>query len=186
MDTELFLRAVLIAAIGFAITFTAPLHENLAFNRAVFVVLCAGLVALGVLRVALSRRQRGEQPSVVGRSAVLLAAVALLAGIATLVTSAESSFTLIVILWATLGALLEGFIGLRTGNRDSVMAGALSGILAVALSFASADLVAVIGFLGAYGILTGVYLAIAAFDFSPAPGTEPASANPLDTETAGS
>ncbi len=182
VDLSLLLRAALLAAIGFAVTFTAPLHEDVAFNRSIFVVLCAALVALAAAQFFSARRAA----EAIDRWVFALGAIALLAGVATLATSGAATFAFIVTVWAALGAVIELWRGLRLGHRESIMMGVLSGLLAIALTLAGGDPVAVIGFLGAYGILAGVYLAIAAFDFSPAAGATPVRANPLDTETAGS
>lgn len=174
-------RAALLAAMGLIVAFSAPLHENVAFNRAVFVGLCVGLVALGAFALTRAPRLHAGQiaPAAIG-------AVTLIAGIVTLAISAAASFALILIVWAAATAVIEVVSGLRGGSRESIMLGVLSGALAVALSFSVNDPVGAIGLLGAYGIVAGVYLAIAAFDFSPATGTKPDTAHPTDTEIAGS
>ena len=183
-DGTLLARALLLAAVGFTITFTAPLHENLAFNRVVFVALCAGLSILGAARFFFAPRAAGASSH--DRSTFIVAAIALCAGTATLLAEGPAAFAFIVALWAALGALIELWHGLRTGHREAVTAGVLSGLLAILVTIGGGDVVAVVGFLGAYGILAGVYLAIAAFDISPAAGVTPARATPLDTEIAGS
>jgi uncharacterized membrane protein HdeD (DUF308 family) len=163
---------------GFVIAFTAPLHEDLIFNRSVFIGLCVGLVALGALGLARAKRADDSQfaPAAIG-------ALTLIAAVVTLATSAASSFALILIVWAAATAVIEVVTGLRLHNRESITSGALAGVLAIALSVSSSDPVAAIGLLGAYGILVGVYLAIAACDFSPATGARPAIATLTDTPT---
>lgn len=176
------LRAALFAAVGFTITFTAPLHENIAFNRAVFAALCAGLVVLGAVGLAQANRVRqGRGRANRARSdqlaPALLGALALIAGIVTLATSGAATFGLILVVWAAATALIKLITGLRTGHRESITTGALAGILAVLLTLSGNDPVAAIGFLGAYGIVVGVYLAIDVFDQSPATGSVPGNAN---------
>lgn len=183
-NVPLLVRALLLAAVGFTVTFSAPLHENIVFNRALFALLCAGLVILSGVRFFAARRSGSA--SAADRTSLLLGAIALVAGVATLLTDGLPNFALILIIWAALNAVIELWNGLRAGNRESITVGALSGLLAILLTLGSGDVVAVIGFLGAYGILAGVYLAIAAFDFSPADGVTPARSKPLHTEIAGS
>lgn len=184
VDLSLLLRALLLAVVGFAVTFTAPLHEDIAFNRAIFVALCAALVVLAAGQFLATRRAEAQAPA--DRWGLTLGVVALLAGVAAIATTGAASLAFIVTVWAALGAVIEIWRGLHSGHRESLTTGVLAGLLAIALTLAGGDPVAVIGFLGAYGILAGVYLAIAAFDFSPAAGATPTRAYPLDTETAGS
>lgn len=181
VDVLLALRAALLVLTGLAIAFTAPLHENIAFNRSVFVLLCAGLIVLGALGFVRSRRDRSSEiaPAALG-------ALALVAGVVTLATSSASTFAIILLVWAAITALVELGTGIVTKNRESLVTGVLAGLLAVVLGLAGGDPVAVIGFLGAYGVLSGVYLAIAAFDFTPATGTTPGTAQTTNTEIAGS
>lgn len=181
-DLMLGLRAAVLVAAGCAIAFTAPLHEDVAFNRVVFVALCAALVMLSGFQFARARRDdSGSQ-----MSPAALGILALLAGILAATFSGAATFALVLTLWAAATALVEIWTGLRAGNRDTVTTGVLAGLLAIMLLLVGGDVVAVIGFLGAYCFIAAVYLAIAAFDFSPATGTAPTIAHPLDTETAGS
>ena len=71
-----------------------------------------------------------------------------------------------LVFWALLVGVAEIFYGARLARgdalrRDWITQGAMTVILGVVVLFQPADSVAVVGFLGAWAIVQGVYLAIA-------------------------
>ncbi|WP_169080289.1 hypothetical protein [Microcella alkalica] len=170
------LRAAMIAralpaiGVGLGITFTADHSSRL------------GLLALGVLGLASAvalvggalRLPRGEALRDLHLG---LGVVAGLAGaIALVLPGTRLSFLLLILgAWATIAGALElvwglrhrrGAAGARAGAghpvaRDALIVGA--GTLALALVIALiSDPVSAVGFLGAYGVVVGVFLVIAA------------------------
>lgn len=154
------LRSVALLTAGIVITFSATMHEHLSFDLA---VVAGALAVLGVVHLveAWQRRSRGGV-AVAGA----LGVVSLLAAV--LLTTLGSEFALAVVIaaWALASALLE-FLGaaVAPGTRqDATIVGAAGLLLALTVLLARADLVAVIGFFGAYAIIAGVFLGIAALD----------------------
>lgn len=155
-------RSIVLVAVGLLITFTATFHEQFGFDLAVVV---GALVALGGVHILESwhRRGRGRGGSAI---ALALGAVSIIAAVALAVLGTEIAFAVTIAAWALGSALLE-FMGMviTPGSRqDAPLVGATGVLLALAVLLARADLVAVIGFFGAYAVIAGVFLGIAAFD----------------------
>ena len=151
--------AVLLVA-GFAIAFSATLHEQLGFDLG---VAAATIGAIGVAHLLewASGRQNGG-----GVVPLIAGAVSVVAAVAIGLSGSVVAFALLVAAWALVSALLE-FIGVtvRPGTRqDAIFLGAIGVLLALFVILVREDQVAVLGFLGAYAVLAGVFLGISAFD----------------------
>lgn len=166
-------RVTVLLVIGLAIAFTAPLHEQLGFDRSMFVT---ALTLIGAATVVEYFALRGTAESwwVAARAIVAFAA----AGSA-LATADSASLALVVTVWAMLTALITLMRLLRgvQPRKVAVPSLLLSVGLALAAILTREDPVAVIGFFGAYAMIRGVFLGISAFD----PRTAE-SANLLDSE----
>lgn len=162
-------RPVLLLVSGLTVAFTAALHHELGFDRA---VVAATLVALGIahlLEWRLARGHRGDRDDQTGPIPLLLAATAILAGLLHIVLATPIAFGLLLAAWALVTGLIH-LLGAMLGfsaRGDSVFLGALGVILAILILFFLLDPIAVIGFFGAYAVIAGVYLGISVFDARP-------------------
>lgn len=151
-------RVGVLLAVGMVITFSATLHEQLLFDRA---VVTASLGAMALAHALALFRSPRNMPR------LLQMVTAIVGGIAVATIAGEAtSFALVVAAWALVSGLLE-FIAsaLQLSHRgDSIFMGALSMLLAVLVLLVRDDPVAIIGFFGAYAVLGGVFLGISAFD----------------------
>jgi uncharacterized membrane protein HdeD (DUF308 family) len=158
-----FVRASTLLAVGLAIAFTAG-------HTAQFGLITFGLMALvssvtlGVLAVGLesSTRARGLH---IWQSLVSLVVGALAVGLS---TSGTLFLLWVIVLWSLLVGVSELFAGLRLPagsalRQDWIVQGAMTVLLALVVLSQSADSVAVVGFVGAWAMIMGVYLAIAGF-----------------------
>lgn len=173
-------RVIVLLVAGLAVAFTAPLHEQIGFDQT---LLCISLAGLGIAHLlhALAARGRGGSPIALMLGIVTIGAAVFVSlsnmaspdlGVATLV-----SITLAV--WALVSGLLE-FIGAfmqPDSRQDALLLGALGLLLSVLILVFRNDPVAVIGFFGAYAVLAGVFLGIAAFDNRAAGAATAAAAN---------
>lgn len=154
------LRAAALLVIGFAVAFTATFHEQFTFD---FTVISASLVIIGCTHVIEWSGRRGTGGAPV---ALLIGIISVLAGILILAMRTELTLAVIVASWALVSALLE-FVGMTVvpGSRqEAPIIGAAGVLLAITVLLSRNDLVAVIGFFGAYAVIAGVFLGIAAFD----------------------
>lgn len=155
------LRSIIVLITGLVITFT-PGHS------AQF-----GLVALGILgivsAVGLGLVALGLASTDTGRGLHLWQAlVSLVVGALALALQEAGMILLLwaVVFWALLVGVAEVFFGARLARgdalrRDWMTQGGMSVALALVVLFQPADSVAVVGFLGAWAIVQGVYMAIA-------------------------
>lgn len=155
------MRAIIVLITGLVITFT-PGHS------ARF-----GLVALGILgvvnAVGLGLVALGLSATETGRGLHLWQSLVSLAVGALVLALQEAGMILLLwalVFWALLVGVAEVFFGARLARgdalrRDWITQGAMTVILGVVVLFQPADSVAVVGFLGAWAIVQGVYLAIA-------------------------
>lgn len=155
------MRSIIVLAAGIVITFT-PGHS------ARF-----GLVALGILgvvnAVGLGLVALGLSATETGRGLHLWQALVSLVVGALVLALQEAGMILLLwalVFWALLVGVAEIFYGARLARgdalrRDWITQGAMTVILGVVVLFQPADSVAVVGFLGAWAIVQGVYLAIA-------------------------
>ena len=151
--------AVLLLA-GIAIAFSATLHEQLPFDLGMAAV-TIGAIGIAHLVEWWSWRPNGGNPL-----PLLLGIVSIAAAFGLAFASTVIVFAIVVAAWALLSALLE-FIGMtvRPGSRqDAVFLGATGMLLALLVILVREDQVAVLGFLGTYAVLAGVFLGISAFD----------------------
>lgn len=168
-------RVGVLAAAGLGITFTATLHEQLAFDRLVVALTFAALAASHVfIWTATARAARTS-------ARLLLAGVSLVAAIAMLFVAAPIAFALVLAAWALVSGLLE-FIGGALGGgakQDATLMGATGVLLAVLALLFRDDQVATLGFFGAYAIVGAVFLGISAFDGKrrPTAGAAPVPGN---------
>lgn len=183
------LRALPAIVVGLSITFTADHSAQL------------GLVMLAVFglgsAVALFGTSLGMTPAEPLRGLHRgLALIAALAGVLALVAALGQGGALPVLLlliggYAVLAGALELVWGIRHRGlsplaRDGVIVGAGTLALAVIVALV-ADPVSAVGFLGAYGIVLGIFLMIAGFSlrFATTPQTAPQpTATPSNGATA--
>ena len=164
-------RAAVLVAVGFAVAFTAPMHRQLDFD---LWALGGGLALIGAATLLeyLALRGTAESWWVAARAVVAFAAAGSLLAVTDTFTMA-----LVLALWAALTAvitvmrLVRGVQPLKVAVPSLLLSIALA---ASALLFRD-DAVAVIGFFGAYAIIRGVFLGIAAFDPRPAADAVPSS-----------
>lgn len=153
-------RAVAALAVGLLVTFTGTMHETLAFDRT---VAAAAFVLFAAAHVfAWWQARSGESDPV----SLMLAVVSIVAAVAVTFVQMPAGLAIVISGWALVQGLLE-FVGgvTRTGSRqDSTILGALGVLLAIAALLVFRDPVAIIGFFGAYALIVGVLLGIAAFD----------------------
>jgi uncharacterized membrane protein HdeD (DUF308 family) len=158
-----FVRSITLLAVGLAIAFTAG--HTAQFGLIAFGVMAlVSSVTLGVLAVGLdsSTRARGLH---IWQSLVSLVVGALAVGLST----AGTLFLLwAIVLWSLLVGVAEAFSGWRLPagsalRQDWIVQGAMTVLLALVVLSQSADSVAVVGFVGAWAVIMGVYLAIAGF-----------------------
>ena len=154
------LRAAVLLAAGIVIAFTATLHSDPAFDRW---VLCASLLAIGLTTVIEFFAMRATPASwlVAAR-----AALALLAAVMVLASTSAFGTSLVIAVWAAASAIIA-VVRVMQGSQArgvAVPSALLSGALALLVLVFRDDLIAVIGFFGAYAIVRGVFLGISAFD----------------------
>lgn len=154
------IRVAVLMLAGFAIAFSAPMHEQLGFDTAIAAI---AIAAIGVAHLVewFTLRATGGNPV-----PLLLGVVSIAAAIGIVFSGSVIAFAMLVAGWALVCALLE-FVGstVRPGSRqDAIFLGAIGMLLALLVVLVREDGVAVIGFLGAYAVLAGVFLGISAFD----------------------
>lgn len=158
-----FIRSAIALATGLVIAFTGG--HNAQF----------GLIVFGVMALVVSA-SLGFVSTLVGGSAqarglhAWQALVSLVVGALAIGLSGSGTLFLLwaVVIWAILVGVAEVFAGWRLPSgaalrRDWLVQGSMTVILALIVLSQPADSVAVIGFVGAWAIIFGVYLAIAAF-----------------------
>jgi uncharacterized membrane protein HdeD (DUF308 family) len=98
-------------------------------------------------------------------------------------------FLYLVTVWAAVTGFAELYSGIRArrrdpGDRDWVLVGALTAVLALLFLLLPPNAVVSVGLLGAYLVVLGVYLVIAGLSLKwamPAPRADPASFNDSDS-----
>ncbi|MCF8549933.1 MAG: hypothetical protein K9G09_03450 [Pontimonas sp.] len=158
-----FVRSITLLAVGLAIAFTAG--HTAQFGLIAFGVMAlVSSVTLGVLAVGLdsSTRARGLH---IWQSLVSLVVGALAVGLS---TTGTLFLLWAIVLWSLLVGVAEAFSGWRLPagsalRQDWIAQGAMTVLLALVVLSQSADSVAVVGFVGAWAVIMGVYLAIAGF-----------------------
>lgn len=158
-----FVRSAILSALGLAVAFSYG--HTAQFGLVSFGVMAlVTSVSLGVLAVGLetSTNARGLH---IWQSLVSLVVGSLAIGLS---TSGTLFLLWAVVLWSLLVGVAEIFAGWRLASgsalrKDWFIQGSITVILALVVLSQSADSVAVIGFVGAWAIIMGVYLAIAGF-----------------------
>lgn len=163
-------RAVIVVVTGLVITFNQD-------HSALF-----GLVALGIMAtvngLGLALLAGGLPPRDSSRGLHRWQAlVSLAVGVLVLALSHGGILLLpwAIVFWALLTGVAEVFAGWRLAKgsalrRDWIVQGSLTVLLALVVMTQSGDSVAVVGFLGSWAIVQGVYLAIAGISQRSAPG----------------
>lgn len=171
------IRAGVLVVVGIAIAFTAPLHSEISFDRA---VIGASLALIGAATMLEYRAMAGTAEAwwIAARAIVAFAAAGSLFAVVDSLTLA-----LVVALWGVLTGVITVMRLARKVQppRIALPSMILSVVLAVTALVAREDPVAVIGFFGAYAIIRGVFLAISALDTAH-PVADPALAGAPDTE----
>lgn len=158
-----FIRSFIALATGLTIAFTGG--HNAQF----------GLIVFGVMAVVTSA-SLGLVTSLIRSSAqarglhLWQALVSLVVGVLAIGLSGSGTLFLLwaIVIWAILVGVAEVFAGWRLPSgaalrRDWLVQGLMTVVLAVVVLSQPADSVAVVGFVGAWAIIVGVYLAIAGF-----------------------
>jgi uncharacterized membrane protein HdeD (DUF308 family) len=157
------LRAIILLVTGLVITFS-PGHTAQFGLVALGImgILSAGVFALSALGLPSSTPARGLH--------LWQAVVSFVVGALVLALSEAGILLLLwaVVFWAVLVGVAEVFSGARlqrghTLRRDWLTQGGMTLVLAILVLVQSGDSVAVVGFLGAWAIVQGVYMAIASF-----------------------
>lgn len=154
-------RSITLLITGLVITFTQ--NHSAQFGLIVF-----GVFAL-ITSISLGIMSRGPDLTKQARGLHMWqAVVSLVVGALALGLSQAGTLFLLwaIVLWSVLVGVAEVFAGWRLppgvgSRRDWIVQGAMTVVLALIVLTQQADSVAVVGFLGAWTIILGVYLAIA-------------------------
>lgn len=195
MRTPAFLRAAVLVAIGLVVTFTAPEHSVLAFNRLVFGV---AVLTLGLVQVIVFVNPK-LRPYLTQGGLALIFLDLVAAAFALIAATSIDLLTHVIAIWAVGSAVIAVLSRSRHSAAriaDAWVQAGLLVLLAIAVELSRGDQVMLIGFFGAYALLGGVFQAIAAFDLgrgyddsgepaspTPAPGVDqpaPTQQTPLD------
>jgi uncharacterized membrane protein HdeD (DUF308 family) len=172
-------RAVAALAVGLAVTFLADHSPYVGLLALGGLALFAGLVIVVLGRGRVADATTARVLAAQGGISAVFGAVS----IAVAFTGAGlGSLLLIATMFAVLTGGLELYAGIRSreaASRDWTTVGAGTLVLALVLLIAPLDSVAAVGFIGAYAVLLGVYLTIAALSLKW-------SANTIDPAASGS
>lgn len=174
MSAPKLFRAAVALFIGLLVTFSGTMHEMLAFDRAVAV---AAFVLFAAAHLFAWWRDRSGSRDPVS---LMLAVISIATAGVVSFAQTSAGFAIVIAAWALVQGLFE-FVGgvTRPGSRqDSTILGALGVLLAIAALLVFRDPVAIIGFFGAYALIVGVLLGIAAFDVRGPRETEASIDNP--------
>ena len=184
------LRAVPAIVVGLGITFTedhSPRIGLIAFGA--FALVTGVIILVGSRRLPQDRVVRGVF--------VAQGAIAVASGVAAVMlwASGIGVLLLIVTVYAALTGVLELYAGLRlrgaAAARDWLTIGACTAVAAIVFVLTPPDSILVVGLVGAYGIILGVFLLIAGLslkwagekpDESEPPQEDPPSSDPAERE----
>lgn len=170
-------RAAVALAVGLTVTFLADHSPTVGLYALGALALGTGLVMTLVAKgrvadVTVARLHAGH-----GIIALLLGAAALAFAFA---GGGIVALLLLATVFAVVTGALELYVGVRTrgaGGRDWITVGVGTVILGLVLLLAPGDSVSIVGFIGAYAVLLGVYLVIASLSMKWAPADQtPAAA----------
>jgi hypothetical protein len=136
------LRALASIAVGLFVTFWQSHHA------------AVGLVALALFTILYGARTLFGSPKYFPISVIALITAFLAA--TSLQENSDATFILLVAIWGISQAAIDYI------NRDSISA-TLAGLLAALFALVPMDIVSAVGFFGAYLIVSGVHLGIAAY-----------------------
>ncbi|KQQ05710.1 MULTISPECIES: DUF308 domain-containing protein [unclassified Rathayibacter] len=168
-------RAAVAAIAGCVVTFS-PDHSP-AFGLAVFAGFALASGAVSLVRALRAPEGRGKRPAVTSAGVTLLAGVL---GLVALPVATLLLFVALVAGWALISGSLEITSGRRghgLAARDAVVVGAGTVLLGAAFALLPPHPVVTVGLLGAYAVVIGVYLAIAAFSLKWAAGADAVDAS---------
>ncbi len=160
LRTARILRAGALLVTGLVITFTAPLHQQVEFDRWLLLV---GFVLIGFATIVEYIALRSTPAS---RLLAVRGGLAIAAAFASVLADGSTGLAWVIAVWAALTALTTlTRTGLGGQPRSVGLPSALldAGLVAAAL-LTRADPVAMIGFFGAYAVIRSVFLGISAFD----------------------
>ncbi|MCW4385784.1 hypothetical protein OH146_08345 [Salinibacterium sp. SYSU T00001] len=169
-------RAVVALAVGIAVTFLAEHSPRVGLLALAGLALGGGAVVALLSRGRIADRTATRIFVAQGLISALIGVIALPLA---LTGAGLGTLLLLATVWAVLTGALELYAGyrLRTGGgRDWVTAGAGTLALALVLLLAPSDTVTVVGIIGAYAVILGVYLVIAALSLKWAAGDGQAAA----------
>ena len=173
-------RAVVALAVGLAVTFLADHSPRVGLIALGVLGLAGGLVIALLGRGRVSDLTASRMLTGQGALSALIGAISLTLAFT---GAGLGSLLLLATLFAVLTGALELYAGIRTRRtvgREWITVGAGTIVFALVLLITPLDSIAVVGFIGAYGIILGVYLMIAAFSLKWAQG-ETAAAPPPST-----
>lgn len=177
-------RAVVALMVGLAVTFHADHSPTVGLYALGVLALGGGLVIAVLGRGRIADRTAARMLAGQGILSAVIGAISIALAI---VGAGLGSLLLLATLFAVLTGALEAYAGLRTRRtvgRDWLVVGIGTIVFALVLLIAPLDSIAVVGFIGAYAMILGVFLAIAALSLkwapndanTPAPaGTEPST-----------
>ena len=155
------IRSVTLLITGLVITFT-PGHSARFGLVALGILGVVNAVGLGLVALGLSTRETARGLH------LWQALVSLVVGALVLALQEAGMILLLwaLVFWALLVGVAEVFYGARLARgdalrRDWITQGSMTVVLGLVVLFQPADSVAVVGFLGAWAIVQGVYMAIA-------------------------
>ena len=155
------IRSVTLLITGLVITFT-PGHAARFGLVALGILGVVNAVGLGLVALGLSTRETARGLH------LWQALVSLVVGALVLALQEAGMILLLwaLVFWALLVGVAEVFYGARLARgdalrRDWITQGSMTVVLGLVVLFQPADSVAVVGFLGAWAIVQGVYMAIA-------------------------
>lgn len=176
-------RAVPALASGLAVTFLADHSPRIGLFALGALALVGGLVVAILGRPRVADRTAGRILTAQGLLSAVIGAVAIALGFTSV---GIATLLLVATLFAALTGVLELYLGLRSRStpvgRDWLTVGAGTMVFALALLIIPADSVLAVGLIGAYGVVLGMYLVIAALSLKWAAGvaehptTEPRTA----------
>lgn len=165
MKTVIALRAIISLAVGLFITFNQAHSAQVGLvSLAAFAIAFALLVATGTAIWGKGTRAIENIP---------LSAAALIIGVLALLVPASdqaaqtAAFIYLCTGWGLIAGSFELYLARRAGfqsleGKDNLISAAFSLLLGVLFLLAPLDVIAAVGFFGAYLVLTGVHLGIAA------------------------
>jgi hypothetical protein len=180
-------RAIVAIAVGAVVTFIADHGPHIGLFALGVIALGGGLVIASLSRARIADRTAAR---VLTAQGVLSAVIGIAAIALGFTTAGIGTLLLVATLFAALTGVLELYAGLRTRSttmgRDWLTVGGGTMLFAIVLLLIPADTILTVGLIGAYGVVVGVYLVIAALSLrwstTARPSTEHYARNDAATE----